>query len=475
MTPPMRVRAVNDAPVASPGRYVLYWMIAARRARSNFALDRAIEHARAPRAGRSWSSRRCAAAIRGRRRASTLRARRHGRQRAAPSTQPGVRYLPVRRADARGRAPACSRRSRGRGRRGRHRRLPLLLPAADGGARRRASAGAARGGRRQRAAADARRRPRLPDGVRVPPLPPEDARRRISAPCPRPIRSHARRCRGAPRRRRRSRALARRPDALTGAIARRAGRSCPIDHAVALAASLRGGAAAARAAARRVRRRAASRRYADERNAPRRRRDQRPLALPALRPPLGARGLRRGDARARAGAGALPRSAHRRAATAGGACRQRPRRSSTSSSPGASSASTSASQRAGLRPLRVAARRGRSATLAAHAARSARPTSTRSTQLDARRARTTRSGTPPSASSRATGRIHNYLRMLWGKKILEWSRDAAGRARDDDRAQQQVRRSTAATRTRTAASSGSSAATTAPGAPSGRSSARCAT
>jgi deoxyribodipyrimidine photo-lyase len=43
----MRVRAVNEAPIASGGRYVLYWMIAARRAGSNFALDRAIAHARA--------------------------------------------------------------------------------------------------------------------------------------------------------------------------------------------------------------------------------------------------------------------------------------------------------------------------------------------------------------------------------------------------------------------------------------------
>ena len=38
----------------------------------------------------------------------------------------------------------------------------------------------------------------------------------------------------------------------------------------------------------------------------------------------------------------------------------------------------------------------------------------------------------------ADGRIHNYLRMLWGKKILEWS--SSPRARDADRAQQQVRR-----------------------------------
>ena len=43
--PPLRLRAVNDAPVQSDGAYVLYWMIAARRAQSNYGLDRAIEWA----------------------------------------------------------------------------------------------------------------------------------------------------------------------------------------------------------------------------------------------------------------------------------------------------------------------------------------------------------------------------------------------------------------------------------------------
>jgi deoxyribodipyrimidine photo-lyase len=44
--PGIRVRAVNAAPVRSEGRHVLYWMVAARRARWNFALDRAVELAR---------------------------------------------------------------------------------------------------------------------------------------------------------------------------------------------------------------------------------------------------------------------------------------------------------------------------------------------------------------------------------------------------------------------------------------------
>ena len=42
----LRVRAVNAAELRSSGRYVLYWMIAARRTHDNFALDRAIEHAK---------------------------------------------------------------------------------------------------------------------------------------------------------------------------------------------------------------------------------------------------------------------------------------------------------------------------------------------------------------------------------------------------------------------------------------------
>lgn len=64
--PDVRVRDRNGAPVRSDGKYVLYWMIAARRARWNFALDRAIELAReldrplivleALRAGYRWAS-----------------------------------------------------------------------------------------------------------------------------------------------------------------------------------------------------------------------------------------------------------------------------------------------------------------------------------------------------------------------------------------------------------------------------------
>jgi deoxyribodipyrimidine photo-lyase len=44
--PPIRVRAVNAAPIVADGEFVLYWMIAQRRLRYNFALDQAIDHAR---------------------------------------------------------------------------------------------------------------------------------------------------------------------------------------------------------------------------------------------------------------------------------------------------------------------------------------------------------------------------------------------------------------------------------------------
>jgi deoxyribodipyrimidine photo-lyase len=45
--PALRVRAAGDAPVRPGGDHVLYWMIAARRASWSFALDRALEHCRA--------------------------------------------------------------------------------------------------------------------------------------------------------------------------------------------------------------------------------------------------------------------------------------------------------------------------------------------------------------------------------------------------------------------------------------------
>jgi len=64
--PDLRIQRANDAPVRADGKYVLYWMTAARRARWNVALDRAVELAReldrplvvleALRAGYRWAS-----------------------------------------------------------------------------------------------------------------------------------------------------------------------------------------------------------------------------------------------------------------------------------------------------------------------------------------------------------------------------------------------------------------------------------
>ncbi|MEW6321021.1 MAG: deoxyribodipyrimidine photolyase [Acidobacteriota bacterium] len=46
MVPEIRVRRLNDAPENHRGAIVLYWMIAYRRLRHNFALERAADHAR---------------------------------------------------------------------------------------------------------------------------------------------------------------------------------------------------------------------------------------------------------------------------------------------------------------------------------------------------------------------------------------------------------------------------------------------
>ena len=46
-TPAVRITRANDAPVAPGGDFVLYWMTASRRTRWNFALQRAVEHGNA--------------------------------------------------------------------------------------------------------------------------------------------------------------------------------------------------------------------------------------------------------------------------------------------------------------------------------------------------------------------------------------------------------------------------------------------
>ena len=45
MVPEIRLQTLNPAPIRPDGDFVLYWMVAHRRAEWNFALDRAIDHA----------------------------------------------------------------------------------------------------------------------------------------------------------------------------------------------------------------------------------------------------------------------------------------------------------------------------------------------------------------------------------------------------------------------------------------------
>ena len=141
----------NDRP-AGGGRYVLYWMIGARRAEWNFALEHAVGRGAGarPRPGRVR-----AAAARlpvGVGPLPPLRHRRHGRQRPR-LRRAGRDLLPVRRAAPRRRARPAGGAGR-RGGAGRDRRRARLLPArAWSRARPSDAAGAARRRRRQRPAA----------------------------------------------------------------------------------------------------------------------------------------------------------------------------------------------------------------------------------------------------------------------------------------------------------------------------------
>ncbi|WP_373047796.1 deoxyribodipyrimidine photolyase [Vulgatibacter sp.] len=47
MVPAIRIRSCNDAPIRPGGDYVLHWMVAFRRTGWNFALQRSVEHAKA--------------------------------------------------------------------------------------------------------------------------------------------------------------------------------------------------------------------------------------------------------------------------------------------------------------------------------------------------------------------------------------------------------------------------------------------
>jgi deoxyribodipyrimidine photo-lyase len=91
--PVVRIRAANEAPVRPERLWVLYWMVAARRARSNFALQRAVELAQELdrplllfeplRADYSWASDRIHAFV--------LQGMADN---ARAFARPGVRYLP---------------------------------------------------------------------------------------------------------------------------------------------------------------------------------------------------------------------------------------------------------------------------------------------------------------------------------------------------------------------------------------------
>ena len=74
--------------------------------------------------------------------------------------------------------------------------------------------------------------------------------------------------------------------------------------------------------------------------------------------------------------------------------------------------------------------------------------------------RTIRSGTPRSGSCATEGWFHGYLRMLWGKKILEWAPDAPTALDVDGIADEPLLAGRPRPESRTPASHGCSAATT---------------
>ena len=314
-------------------------MIAARRAQANFALDRALVHAR--RAGPAAAGVRAAA---GRLPVGVgtlppVRARRHGGQRA------GVRS-PGRRATS----PTWSPKpGAGRG----------LLEALAAEAAvvvtddfpafflprmvergRRAAAGAAGGGGRQRPAADARRGPCLADRAGDPPPGAAHARRAPRHHArPRPVRPAGARPAARPPRGRRDgdgRMSSRGAIAAAGSTRCQSRRTWRRPRYAAARWPARARLAAF------VGDGLAGYLSGDARSGARRR--QRPVAVPALRPCLGARGVHRGDATRRL---ARPAAAARHRGPGGLVGRLAGRRGlpRSSSSRGASSASTCAPHR----------------------------------------------------------------------------------------------------------------------------------
>ncbi len=110
--PALRVRAANDRPLAADGRYVVLWMIGARRTRWNHALDRAVEVAHD--LGKPLlvlEALRCGYAL-GERPAAHAFVLQGMADNAAACARADVAYLPLRRAPRRRGQAACSRRSR---------------------------------------------------------------------------------------------------------------------------------------------------------------------------------------------------------------------------------------------------------------------------------------------------------------------------------------------------------------------------
>ncbi len=102
----IRIRQVNDAPIRPDRGYVLYWMIAARRTRYNFALDRAVAHARELRRPLVvFEPLRCGYPV-GERPAARVRPAGHARQRRALAGTRALYYPYVERTAGR-RAKAC--------------------------------------------------------------------------------------------------------------------------------------------------------------------------------------------------------------------------------------------------------------------------------------------------------------------------------------------------------------------------------
>ena len=224
----LRVTAANERPVASRGRYVLYWMIAARRHDVEL---RARSRARAAPRARAAAPRARAAARRlsvGERSASTRSC-----CRAWPTTRARSRARASRTcrtsSPSPARAGACSRRSRS----ARASSSPTSSPGSSCRAwsrRRRAARRARRAGRRQRPPCRCAPSIARSDRALVSPAAAEDRCRRTCATLPAAIRSRgvraARAMPSCPRRRSRGRRVG-------AARRRRCALPLPIDHAVA--------------------------------------------------------------------------------------------------------------------------------------------------------------------------------------------------------------------------------------------------